>query len=142
MAAVVSSTFNSKHEVDVNSSPQGYIVSHSHYNDKPYNSNIDSTLTLVGIERRKININFVNFDLEEDRACIDYLLVAYGAESERLCGNSDIEDFRQLNSLMNLNTIKLRLITNSKGSPTKNGFLLYYNGRLGRLIKYSKHTFY
>ena len=140
VAAVVSSTSNSKHEVDVNSSPQGYIVSHSYYNDKSYNSNIDSTLTLVGIECRQININFVNFDLDDSRACQDYLLVTYRKGRERLCDNSDIEDFRQLNPLVNLNTVKLTFITKSGGSPTKKGFLLYYNGKLGRLIKYSKCT--
>ena len=142
MAAVVSSTSNSKHEADVNSSLQGYIVSHSYYNDKSYDSNINSLLTLVGIERRQISFTFLNFDLDNDRTCSDYLLVTYGAESEKLCGNSGIADFEKLNSLVNLNTIKLRFITNTKGSPTKKGFLLYYNGMLNRLIRYRKHTFY
>ena len=107
---------------DITGEDYGYIVSHRYYGNTPYVKNGRWELTLTGLQSNNVEIEFEQFELEEESGrCYDYLLID---SRDKLCKKPTNPITVNVNS--STNQISFTFITDSV--VNRRGFWLLYRG--------------
>ena len=110
--------------LNVSGQNYGYIVSHDRYGTSSYPSNINSSLTLTGLQSNKVELIFQNFTLQKKQngICLDYLLIS---GINKICEPPASNIVVDLGS--SVNQITFSFFTD--GRQRAAGFWLSYRGR-------------
>ena len=127
---------NQNLEIDGNSGPDGYIISHINYGDRNYYKNTDSSLTINGLSQgQEIVINFSGFEMyyigTRSGCNEDYLQIS-GLQSgtRKYCSDPAYSPSlnRDIKLIARSDRIKFRFVTNWNGASRGDGFRLRYRG--------------
>ena len=77
--------FNGLNVANISDQQYGYIVSHTNYGRRNYQSNRNWSLTLTGLQSNSVNLTFerLNTQITEGGECIDYLSIT---SLHHICG--------------------------------------------------------
>ena len=111
--------------IDAENSPQGYIVSHSHFGKEGYPENINSSLRIVNIKDNSMLLEFQLFELEtydKSSKCDDYLTIASQSSVQKFC-----EVTLPKSIPISTKEVLLTFITNNRQNGK--GFMLRYKSK-------------
>ena len=120
----MSTGISSTHQVmNISGKEYGYIVSHLQYKLHGYYIAQNNSLTLTGLDFRRVEVVLEHIDVYKDSAgsCVDYLLIS---TLDKICGSTPMSFYVDLSPSVNEITFVFRTTT----AQSKKGFWLTYKG--------------
>ena len=124
--------------MNISGKEYGYIVSHLQYGLINYNLNQNDSLTLTGLDFRRVEIVLEHIDVynNNEGGCADYLLIS---TADKICESNPLEFYINFKPLVSEITFIFKTTSEQSGK----GFWLSYRGIFLFLTSsYNKHSQY
>ena len=124
VATALSTGISSTHKsMNISGKKYGYIVSHLQYGLTSYNQEQNDSLTLTGLDFRRVEIVLEHIDVynNNEGGCADYLVIS---TADKICGSTPLNIYINLKPLVS----EISFIFKTTSEQGGKGFWLSYRG--------------